>query len=302
MSVLVVTWNNQATLADCLTALRRALPADTEILCFDNHSVDDSRRIAERHGARVEASDSNIGFAAGMNRLADTAVGDVLVLVNPDVFVDPSAISALLRHFRSAGERKAVGGLLLDVDGQPQLTSARPVPTAWSIIRWLLTRERSTWSIPIAAREVEAVSGAFFATTLELWRELGGFDEAYGHSWEDLDVFWRGSRAGASVWFEPRATGIHIGGTSVRQAPLEIDAFRVSGALRLIRKREGKAASTIVRAVLLCRSVTVLALDALRIHRLSPGRRNRARAFVSLALRGERGPRFSLPLEPEQPA
>jgi GT2 family glycosyltransferase len=302
VSVLVVTWNNQATLADCLMALRRALPADTEILSFDNHSVDESPSIAERHGARVDVSDSNVGFAAGMNRLAVSAVGDVLVLVNPDVFVHPHAISALLRHFRSADERKVVGGLLLDVDGQPQLTSARPFPTARSIILWLLTRERSTWSIPSAAREVEAVSGAFFATTHELWRELGGFDEAYGHSWEDLDFFWRGSRAGASVWFEPTATGTHIGGTSVRQAPLEIDAFRVSGALRLIRKREGRFASAIVRAALLCRSVAVLVLDALHIHRLSPGRRNRARAFVSLALRGERGPRFPLPLEPEQPA
>ena len=300
-SVLVVTWNNEATLSDCLAALRRELPTG-EILSFDNHSVDGSPSIAEAYGARVDVSNSNIGFAAGMNRLADTAGGDVLILLNPDVFVHPDAISALLWHFPSAGEHKIVGGLLFGADGEPELTSARPFPTAWSIISWLLTRRRSTWPIPIAAQEVEAVSGAFFATTRELWRELGGFDEAYPHSGEDLDLFWRASRSGATVWFEPGAAATHLRGASVRQAPLQIDALRLYGALRFVRRRQGALAAALLRTALLFRSLTVLALDVLRIHRLTGQRRTRALALMSLAFSGESGRRFQLPVEPERPA
>ena len=70
VSALIVTWNNEATLADCLAALHRELPPDSEILIFDNHSVDESPRIAERCGARMQVHDSNVGFAAGMNRLS----------------------------------------------------------------------------------------------------------------------------------------------------------------------------------------------------------------------------------------
>ena len=299
ISVLVVTWNNETTLADCLTALRRELPAGGEILCFDNHSVDGSRVIAESHGARVDASDSNVGFAAGMNRLAATARGEVLVLVNPDVFVHTDAIRALLGHFPRADEHKIVGGMLVGADGEPELTSARLFPSAWSILSWLLTRRRSTRPLPIAAQEVDAVSGAFFATTLELWRELGGFDEAYRHSWEDLDFFWRASRSGATVWFEPGAVATHIGGASVRQAPLQIDALRLYGALRFVRKRQGALAAALLRTALLLRSLTVLTLDALRIHRLSGQRRARALALLSLAFAGESGRRLQLPVEPE---
>jgi GT2 family glycosyltransferase len=299
ISVLVVTWNNETTLAVCLTALRRELPAGGEILCFDNHSVDGSRVIAESNGAHVAASDSNVGFASGMNRLAATARGEVLVLLNPDVFVHTDAIKALLSHFPRADERKIVGGMLLGADGEPELTSARLFPSAWSILSWLLTRRRSTRPLPIAAQEVDAVSGAFFATTLELWRELGGFDEAYRHSWEDLDLFWRASRIGASVWFEPGAVATHIGGASVRQAPLQIDALRLYGALRFVRKRQGALAAALLRTALLFRSLTVLTLDALRIHRLSGQRRARALALLSLAFAGESGRRLQLPVEPE---
>jgi GT2 family glycosyltransferase len=299
ISVLVVTWNNETTLPDCLTALRHELPTGGELLCLDNHSVDGSRAIAESYGARVQASGSNVGVAAGMNRLAATARGEVLVLLNPDVFLHSGAIKALLRHFPRAPEYKIVGGLLLDTDGEPELTSARLFPTGWSIMRWLLTRKRSTRSVPIAAQEVEAVSGAFFATTRELWHELGGFDEAYRHSWEDLDFFWRASRSGATVWFEPDAQATHLGGASVRQAPLEIDALRLYGALRFVRKRQGALAAALLRAAILFRSLTVLTLDALRIHRLDGRRRTRALALLSLASSGEGGRRLQLPVEPE---
>lgn len=302
VSALIVTWNNEATIADCLAALHRELPPDSEILVFDNHSVDESPRIAERCGAQIEVHASNVGFAVGMNRLAADARGHVLLLVNPDVFVHPGAIRSLLRHLSTGSERKIVGGLLRGTSGEPEPTSAGPFPTAWSIISWLLTRRRATWPIPIAAREVEVVSGAFFATTQALWRELGGFDEAYRHSWEDLDFFWRASRSGAAVWFEPGAQATHLGGASVRQAPLHIDALRMYGALRFVRRRQGALAAALLRTSLLFRSLTVLTLDALRIHRLTGQRRTRALALMSLAFSGETGRRFQLPVEPERPA
>ena len=50
VSALIVTWNNEATIADCIAALRRELPAESEILTFDNHSLDESARVAQEGG------------------------------------------------------------------------------------------------------------------------------------------------------------------------------------------------------------------------------------------------------------
>ena len=297
-----MTWNNQATVGDCITALGRELPAESEILAFDNHSRDESARIARESGARVRTHDSNIGFAAGMNRLAGVADGRVLLLVNPDVFVSPGAVGSLMSHFPEGSERTIVGGLLVNASGEPEPASARPFPTASSLARWLVSRKSATWSVPASSQEVQAVSGAFFAITHELWRELGGFDEGYLHSGEDLDLFWRAACSGASVWFEPAAKAMHVGGASVRQAPLQIDAVRLSGALRLVRRREGRLAAVLLRAVLLLRSLIALALDALRIHRLPAQRRVRAKALLGLAVFGEGDSRLRLPAEPERPA
>ena len=300
ISALVVTWNNEATLAECLGALRRELPPDSEVLTFDNDSADESPRIAESCGTRVHVNDSNIGFAAGMNRLASEARGEVLVLVNPDVFVQKGAIASLLSHVPPGNRRKIVGGLLYGSNNEPEPTSARPFPTASGLALWLLTHRRKRWAVPRTAKKVQAISGAFFATTRELWSELGGFDEGYRHSGEDLDLCWRAERGGASVWFEPAARATHLGGASVRQAPLEIDALRLSGALRLVRKREGAAAAALLRSVLLLRTLIVLVLDALRVHRLSDPRRRRARALARLAVLGERDARLQLPVEPQR--
>ena len=165
-----------------------------------------------------------------------------------------------------------------------------------------MTQRRSRWSVPEVAQQVEAVSGAFFATSRTVWRQLGGFDQAYLHSGEDLDLFWRASRIGATVLFEPHARATHVGGASVRQAAIQIDALRLSGALRLVRRREGPAAALLVRIVLLSRSAGALALDGLHIHRLSARRRDRAKAIARLALLGDGGPRLQLPLEPERSA
>jgi N-acetylglucosaminyl-diphospho-decaprenol L-rhamnosyltransferase len=301
VSALIVTWNNLATLAECMTALRRELPAEGEILTFDNHSLDDSAQIAQDCGALVQRHGSNIGFAAGMNRLAAVAHGDVLLVVNPDVFVSPGSIWALLSHFPEGSERKIVGGLLSRTSGEPERASARPFPTAASLTRWLVTREGGTWAIPTSAQEVQAVSGAFFAITRSLWRELGGFDEGYLHSGEDLDLFWRAAQSRATVWFEPAAKAIHLGGASVRQAPLQIDAVRISGMLRLVRRREGRLAAAVLRAMLLLRSLIALVLDRLRIHPLSAQRRARAKALLGLAVAGEGDPRLRLPAAPKRP-
>ena len=298
--MLIVTWNNRATIADCIAALRRELPAASEILAFDNDSVDESAQIAQDGGAIVHKHSSNIGFAGGMNRLAAVAAGDILLLVNPDVFVAPGSIEALLSHFAEWAEPKIVGGLLLEANAEPSSASARPFPTASSLSRWLLTRRSASWSIPASAQEVEAVSGALFAIPRGLWQELGGFDEGYLHSGEDLDLFWRAERTGASVWFEPAAKATHLRGASVRQAPLEIDAVRLSGALRLVRKREGPLAAAALRAVLLLRSLTAVVLDVLRVHRLSASRRARARALLNLAVAGEGAARLRLPAEPKR--
>jgi GT2 family glycosyltransferase len=296
-----VTWNNQATVADCIAALRRELPANSEILAFDNLSRDESARIAQGSGAVVQKHDANIGFAAGMNRLAAVANGDVLLVVNPDLFVAPGAVGALLSQYPEGSERRIVGGLVLKASGEPEPASARPFPTAASLARWLLSRKSATWSLPASAQEVQAVSGAFFAITRDLWRELDGFDEGYLHSGEDLDLFWRAACSGASVWFEPAAKATHVGGASVRQAPLQIDAVRLSGALRLVRRREGWLAAALLRGVLLLRSLVAVVLDGLRVHRLSAQRRARARALLSLAVAGEGASRLRLPAEPERP-
>jgi hypothetical protein len=60
------------------------------------------------------------------------------------------------------------------------------------------------------AREVSAVCGVSLFMRAELFKKLGGFDEAYFAYFEDTDLSLRARLAGHSCWYEPRSRLRHI--------------------------------------------------------------------------------------------
>lgn len=98
--------NQAATTAVAVETALGQLPGGAHLLLLDNASCPDDalllRALAERHGGRVrlERSESNLGFAGGMNRLigqglAESSVG-WLLLLNNDLMLGPGALHALI--------------------------------------------------------------------------------------------------------------------------------------------------------------------------------------------------------------
>jgi GT2 family glycosyltransferase len=103
VSALVVTWNNARSIERCLAAVE----AD-EVLVWDNASVDGTAEVA------TVRSPENVGFASGMNELARRATGEYLLLLNPDAYLEPGAVSRLVA---AADARTIVGARLAGPDG-----------------------------------------------------------------------------------------------------------------------------------------------------------------------------------------
>lgn len=69
--------------------------------------------------------------------------------------------------------------------------------------------------LPHAARNVSAVTGACLLTRTELYRQLGGFDEAdFQVAYNDVDYCLRAARAGFRTVYSPQATLTHLGSAS----------------------------------------------------------------------------------------
>jgi len=75
-AVVVVTWNKQARLRDCLRSLRALPGGDFDVLVVDNASTDGTAEMVRREFPEVEllVNDENLGGAGGFNRGMQHAV------------------------------------------------------------------------------------------------------------------------------------------------------------------------------------------------------------------------------------
>ncbi len=300
LSVLIVTYNAQTFIGDCLQSVRQAgerLQATTgatwEAIVVDNASADATVSVVQQFSwTKLIVNPTNRGFAAGVNRAAQEAKGEWLLLLNPDTELDEGAFVSFHRFVHEASEKFAplgvVGFQLLHPDGSLQ-PSGRWFPHLWEFLfavlgghrwmehRWLTGRDFSR------PQEVDEVSGAALAVRREAFEQVGGMDEGFFLFFEELDLCRRLKAAGWRIVYLPDAKVRHRWGASVKQVPaLAQQAHRVS-AIRYFRKYHGKAAAWLVQGAFIIQRFgralkTLLGRDARRgtgtRNNSSEGRRN----------------------------
>jgi N-acetylglucosaminyl-diphospho-decaprenol L-rhamnosyltransferase len=230
---VVVNYNAGPHLTACVRSLRAA--GVERIVVVDNASIDGSLAHAVAADADIEVvhSGANIGFGSAVNRGAARLDGDVLVM-NPDVVVEPGAVKALEAVLEHQPDVGIVGPRIEDVRGS-LYPSARTFPAmgdalGHAFVGLVLPRNRFTrryrmldWDHSAAAR-VDWVSGACLLVRRACFDELGGFDERYFMYLEDVDLCWRAHRAGWDVAYEPSGRVVHVQGVSTDLAPYRMIA------------------------------------------------------------------------------
>lgn len=210
VSVIVVLYNQAGLSLLCLQALSRSVGVDFETLIVDNASSDRVPQLLERvSGALVLRQDGNLGFLRAVNRAAEHAAGEHLLLLNNDALVEPQTLAHAVARLRAEPLAGAVGGPILLWDGRLQ--------EAGSII-W---RDGSCLGygrgdLPDApayrfVRDVDYCSGAFLMIRRELFEQLGRFDDDFAPAYyEESDFCVRLWEAGYRVVYDPRVRVKHF--------------------------------------------------------------------------------------------
>ena len=114
--VSIVTYNSALYLKACLESLRAQTCSEYAIVLWDNASTDNTPAIIEHyrpHIRFVHLSQSNVGFCAAHNRLIDALESDYVLVLNPDVILEPRFMEILLREMDlDSGAGAATGKLL----------------------------------------------------------------------------------------------------------------------------------------------------------------------------------------------
>jgi len=267
ISVIIVSWNAQEFLRQCLTTLlefkmRRGL----EVIVVDNASADGSAEMVEAEFSciRVIRNQQNLGFARSNNIGIAASRGRYICLINSDVKLVVNCLDELADYLERHSEVGLVGPKILNSDGTIQY-SCREFPSLWnnfcqasglhrafSSIHFF-SGEQMTYFTHDRSREVDALSGCFWMVRREAFESVGLLDEDFFIYSEDVDWCRRCRDAGWQVVFLPTTSAIHYGGGSSENAPTRFAVEQQRATLQYWRKHHGTLECAGIRAILFFR-------------------------------------------------
>jgi glycosyltransferase involved in cell wall biosynthesis len=93
LSVILITRNEEANLADCLASLEGITQ---QIVVVDTNSTDNTLEIAKKHEALISQPADWPGFGPQKNRALDLATGDWVISLDADERLTPALRSEIL--------------------------------------------------------------------------------------------------------------------------------------------------------------------------------------------------------------
>ncbi len=186
VSIIIPTRNSASTLPTCLSSVRRQTYKALEVIVVDNYSKDQTRRIAEEHGAKVylkgpeRSSQKNYG--------AKMAKGEYLYFIDADFILHPNVIEECIELVRKGHDAVIVWNI------------SDPRISVWSKARYYERLSYYGSGLYEAARFIHR----------DLFWRIKGFDESL-YALEDYDLHLRLLKAGARIARTRKTYEIHIG-------------------------------------------------------------------------------------------
>ena len=252
IAAIVVAFNSEETLDECLTRLRAAEDV-AEIRVVDNDSRDGSLDIVQRHALadprlRFIANPDNPGFAVACNQGAAETHAPWLAFVNPDCFVEADTLRRMRAHALRA-DGGLIGADLVDEAGVRDVAARRRDPDFAAMLRDPSRARLDVDPDPAQALQaVDAVSGALMLMPRGLFERIGGFDAGYRLHAEDLDLCRRARAEGALVACANDVRVLHVRGVSSRPRPLFVEWHKHRGFWRYYRRFDASGDGRLVRA------------------------------------------------------
>jgi GT2 family glycosyltransferase len=207
ITVAISTVGRSMELARCLDALMAGATLPSEIIVVDQSN---SSEIAELLAAYrrpdvavVHLRQARLGLSAGRNAALRASGQKIIAITDDDCVPGEHWLSTIQQAFSSANPPDAVTGRVLPLGPE------RPGTWAVSTRSSTEAREYRGYAVPW-----HVGTGGNFAVTRDWLNRAGGYDERLGAgsaglAGEDMDLFFRLLRGGASIRFEPAAVVYH---------------------------------------------------------------------------------------------
>lgn len=237
--VAIVNYRTSDLTIECLRSLEPEVRAlgRTRVVVTDNASGDgSSERIQSailENGwsdwATLLPLETNGGFSSGNNAAIAPALAskdppppDYVLLLNPDTWVHPGALSALV-EFMDANPRVGIAGSRLeDPDGTLQhsryrfhsMLSELESGLRLGLVTKMLKSRIVAPPLVAAAHPADWVAGASMIVRRGVFEDIGLLDAEYFLYFEEVDFCLNAQRAGWKCWYVPSSRVVHLVGRS----------------------------------------------------------------------------------------
>lgn len=247
IAIVVVTYNNADHVAGLLESLRgEAAQLRIRLIVADNASADDTvALLSAEPNVIVVQTGGNLGYAGGVNAAsAHLGAADAVLVLNPDLAVEPGCLRAMLDRLATSGAGVVVPRLV-GADGATSL-SLRREPTIVNSLGdalfgahlparpGLLSETVLAPASYESAHPIEWSTGAAVLTRRDIADAIGAWDERFFLYSEEVDYLRRARELGASIWFEPAARMRHDEGGS--GASVRLETLMAVNRVRYVRK------------------------------------------------------------------
>jgi GT2 family glycosyltransferase len=234
VSVVIVSWNAQRYLAECLESLAIQCPElHPDVIVVDNASSDGSPDLIAQQFPRVRLirNTENTGFARANNLGIGCSREEYVCLVNSDVKFVGDCFTPMLRYMQEHPDVALLGPKMLSAEGEVKRSTMR-FPTVWNsfcralALNGAFRRSRLFGGQLMAdfdhqhTMEAEVLNGWFWMARRSALEEVGLLDEQFFMYGEDIDWCYRFHQAGKRIVFFAGAEAIHYGGASSANAPV----------------------------------------------------------------------------------
>lgn len=209
-SIVIVNYCGKKLLKPCLDSILTNTELSYEIIIVDNNSDDGSIEFLEKNypNVKIIKLNKNYGFALPNNIAAKVAKGKFLAFLNNDTTVTPNWLSELVHAVQNDKKIIMAQSLLLHPDGS--------VDSSGDFID-NLGRAYSNHDKPQKIRYILSPRAASMIIRKDAFLDLGGFDEDYFASFEDVDLGWRSWLWGYKAIVVPTSIVYHTGRQTVEK-------------------------------------------------------------------------------------
>lgn len=217
VSVIIVSWNGREHLGRCLPSVAAQQGVACETIVVDNGSTDGTAAFVRERFPWVSlvSLPDNRGFAGGNNVGVRQARGRYVAFLNNDTSADQGWLRAMLSGVDEAAGFALVTSRIVYMHDPDVIDSAGD-----GLLRWGGAFKRhhgAPSSVAETTEEVFGICGAACLMPKAVFDELGGFDEDFFASHEDVDLSYRARLRGYRCRYVADAIVQHVGSATLGQ-------------------------------------------------------------------------------------